>query len=449
MTEAEQPPEAPKPDNASQELARRIPPWLQDEVGVFVKKYDLTPEDGTRLLDSGVDALASGITVPEAFDRALAENSDILFKAGRGALSEHLLLRESWHYDVILLFAAQIDAREILPPKACFYLAFGGGISHGKSEGVEATAILSDAEFYAGGSPAALRDTFGSGKVVAIDELDSLLDKSPDLAGILRSGNRWDAKYRLNFQTKGGWEAKTVPVGGPKVFSFHAPPEDDATLSRTIVLEPGGTVEGRIVTQSFFPENPLLPFSRHFHRVLGARVAQWSKDRVESRMKNPSFIERLERFPAELGRDRQLTAILLILSEICGLDADRTIREASMVQSESHAENDEFFGILAEFYRARRPADSVGDLTVRQSDLLAFINERRLAVRLSPWPAKSRQLRAALKEAGFVDGRSVRRRAVGRYLTFDTELRKRIRVDEQVNTECQPAEPGSWQEGPP
>jgi len=138
------------------------------------------------------------------------------------ALRNHVVFSQDWHYDIVLLWAAQPHLKEVLPDKCCVNLAFTGGKSSGKTTATEIANSVAEGKVLAGGTYAAVIRTFDSGKTVGIDELDSLVKRLPEIEDIIRQGNNWNAVYETCIKTKGGkWIPDDLKIGGPKVFNLR------------------------------------------------------------------------------------------------------------------------------------------------------------------------------------------------------------------------------------
>ena len=444
MQDAEQTPESTGHDSGVAERIGPTPQTLLDQVGIFTKTYRLPAEDEKLLLSAGIEALSQGVNFMEALGAALAANPEILRRAVRFALCEVIVVREPHHYDVMFLAAAQPHLRFVLPDECCAYLAFAGPKSSGKSTATKVVTKLAGGRFFAGGSPAALRDTFGEGQLVGLDEVDTQIKRLDDLEGILRTGNSWNAIYPLKVRQGNDWKTEERNIGGPKVFNFRGR-VDDALLSRGYIVNLPRQRGGPLVVSSLYPYRLIGPLSVLLGRVCARSARKWSRALVEEHMKGRAFIDRLDRLPTGLARSQQTAAILLIISDILGLGLDVEVSRASGEQADTDEESDELAEWLREFYGTFRCEGSTRDLEVSQAALLAFINDkRRLDGRLA-WPPTSGAFKREMLELGFEERKSLRRRNKSRVVLFDTDVRKCLGIENESVLSWAP-EPGATPE---
>jgi hypothetical protein len=446
MPETERDPEASGTDNPS------LPLELRDMIGVAVRDYGLTAEQRGRLLDAATRAKAEkpSLTVEETFLTAFSKEPSIFKAAYRNALSHHIRTREPYHYDLMVLFAAQSYLSPVLPDEVCVNLAFAGAKSSGKTNATKIATALGGGEFFPGGSLAALRDCFGNG-LVGLDEVDTQSKRLEDLEGILRTGNSWNATYPMKVADgKGGWKTEKRNIGGPKVLNFRGK-VDDALLSRCYVIElPRATGKtGALAVASLFPGNPIRPFADLLRRCCALAIRGLSKFEVERRMKDPSFIARLDALPDGLARSQQTAAVFLVTSDILGLDLEESVRKAAGAQADADTESDEFRPWLVRFYAVHANDPTAPDLEVPQTDLFAFVNERRKEGGQRPWAPTGGAFASALREVGFEPAKKKSAAGGKRFLTFDANVRKNLGIPESTAPQIavsEPAEPGSWQE---
>ncbi|MFZ0699705.1 MAG: hypothetical protein WAN74_05910 [Thermoplasmata archaeon] len=438
MAEAERSIEAPGPDNGFTERAGCIPQALLDGVGIFVKNFRITPGDRKLLLDAGVEALSRGVPFTEVLDAALGANPAIFMVAARNALADLIPVREPWHLDLMVLIAAQPHLRPVLPDEICLNLAFAGSKSSGKTKATKVVTKLAGGRFFAGGSLAALRDRFGVG-FVGLDEVDTQSKRLEDLEGILRTGNSWNATYPIKVPDGNAWKTEERNIGGPKVFNFRGK-VDDALLSRCYLIDLPRRTGGLLVVSNLFPDRRILPLAGHLRRLCERAIRGLTKGEVERRMNDPAFIARLDGLPPGLARSQESAAILFALSDILGLDLEETIHKAAGAQAESDTEGEELRDYLLEFYEARRGDPSMPDLEVLQSELLAFANEKRRMAGPRPYAPNGAAFASALREAGFSPGKKKSSFGGRRFLRFDSEVRKRIGIEEE-NRPSSAAEP--------
>src|SRR2546422_4130042 len=129
---------------------------------------------------------------------------------------------------------------DVLPEKCLVYVCFDGPKSSGKTVATEAVCQIAGGRMVAGGTiPAMVRTLTGENGVppgaLGIDEVDNKGKLTPELEGILRTGNRWSAEYPISIPKGKGWETRSMNVGGFKAFNYSGAP-DDALASRTLVI---------------------------------------------------------------------------------------------------------------------------------------------------------------------------------------------------------------------
>src|SRR5712691_1980071 len=211
-------------------------------------------------------------------------------------------------YVLALLWASQSWlGPDVLPEKCLAYLAFTGPKSAGKTTATESLCQLAGGPMIAGGTEAAIRDILNGGesgiapRALGIDEIDVKGKQLPDLEGIFRTGNRWNAKYPMRVPQGKGWATVMTNVGGPKVFNYRTAPED-ALASRTVLIDLEKYDDAKMIIEGLF-NNPILDRIRF---VLSKKAAlaspRWSMSRMEEHMKSKDFIARVEHLEAQLPR---------------------------------------------------------------------------------------------------------------------------------------------------
>jgi hypothetical protein len=443
LTEPERPPENSTPDNGSV----RVPPWLVDDVSRLGTRYGLSEEEKRVLTEGALVETRSGLTPPEAIEAALASDGPLTFRLNRQDLADHVRTRRPFDYDLMGLVALQTELRAVLPEECVVHLAITGSKSSGKTKTTRIMAKLAGGRFFTGGTQAALVSQFGSGELVAIDEVDALFRKLPDLEPILRASNSWNAPYTVSVQHGRGWEVEVRNVGGPKVFNYRGE-MDDATLSRAYTLDLPRQVDSQLVVNNFDLDNPILDVRDRLRRLASKKALGWTRAAALAHLKDPAFVARLDRLPATLGRHKETAAVFLLIGDMLGLDLEDDMQAATARQAEADTESDDLREWLRAFYGSRPASVENPDLEVPQSVVLTFVNERRKVQGFRAWPEKSSEFKTKLRELGFEDGKNVLRRRTGRVLVFDAEVRKRLSLDAAAELH-QPAEPGSWQEPSP
>lgn len=359
---------------------------------------------------------------PDLFDDLPVESRE----TAHAALAQHVTFSKPWHYDLVLLWAAQTHFRDILPTQCCVNLAFSGAKSSGKTKATEIALRVADGEMLAGGTPAALIRTFDRAKAVGIDELDSTLKRYEDLEGILRVGNKWDALYRVCSPGPGGAQRPVdLKVGGPKAFNYRSDIED-ALKSRTYVIEMPRQTNARQVVNNLFLDNPTSTVLRWLGGLCGVAVKKWTRRSVEAHMKDERFVQRLRSLPAGIARNLETAAVFLLISDLLGWDLDAEVRNAVEAQTDEETTNEPIRELLLEMYQERVTSHDP-DLEIPQSELLGWLNARldaSKAPRLT-----SRSFARVRREFGFEDGINVlKRRTAGgkRYLRFDARVREAL-----------------------
>ncbi len=351
----------------------------------------------------------------------------------RRVLKEHLIFAESWQYDIAILWAAQAHLREILPPE-CFYLAFSGATSSGKTTATRIVTELAGGEFFGGGSLAAMIRTFheagAKNGVVGIDEIDANNRRlRGDLEGILRIANNWDAKYKVSVPAKGGtWKPVDLEVGGPKVFNFQSDP-DPALLSRAIPMEMPRKHETRVDLNNLYLENPVFLGREWLKSRCAEKVKDWSRQRLKEHIQDPVFLDRVEAFKSTLGRDNQIAALCLAISDVLELGFDASIQASMDAKREMDETNEGLRELLIEFYRSQVREDG-NECSAPAMEILEFINPRLEEAKLRP--VSTRIWAKIRRDFGFEKGRNVKKdRTKGNKVmhTFDKTVREALGVE--------------------
>ncbi len=348
-------------------------------------------------------------------------------------LKEHLIFTEPWQYDILILWAAQAHLREILPAE-CFYLAFSGAMSSGKTTATRIATELAGGEFFGGGRLAAMIRTFHEAGekngVVGIDEIDANNRRlQGDLEGILRIASNWDAKYKVSVPAKGGkWKPVDLEVGGPKVFNFQSDP-DPALLSRAIPIEMPRKHETRVDLNNLYLENPVFLGREWLKGRCAEKVKGWSREKLKERIQDPKFRERVEGLKVTLGRDNQIAALCLAINDVLELGFDASIQASMDAKREMDETNEPLRELLVEFYRSlvRKDGDQC---SASVSEILAFVNPRLEDLKLHP--LSTVRFSKVRRDFGFEKGRNVKKdRTRGNkvMLTFDRTVREALGVE--------------------
>jgi len=290
--------------------------------------------------------------------------------------------RRDEDYTLVVLWASQGWLGPAVLPKECLvYLTFIGPKSSGKTTATRIATDLAGGKMIAGGSEAAVRsilDGDGSGvppRALGIDEIDIRMKATPDLEGIFRIGNRWDAEYPIR-TPKGngkGWDTRMLKIGGPKVFNYRTDPED-ALASRTLVIEMKPYGDTGMIVRGLF-DSPAIDRVRHIlMQRANAAAAKWSPIRLQEHMTAPSFLARVERFDASLPRGKQVGAILLAVSDLMGFDAEAVI--AKCIAEEREDSLQAYREVLAEIYAEHEHEAKDGVVRLKNADVHGWLNAR-------------------------------------------------------------------------
>ncbi len=352
-------------------------------------------------------------------------------EGARAALKEHLAFSHEWEYDIVLLWAAQPHLRDVLPDE-CFHLAFSGAKSSGKTTATRIAAALADGEFFGGGTLAAMIRVFGESNVVGVDEIDSNNRRlQGHLEGILRIANDWKAVYKLNIpKDGGGWRPHDLEVGGPKVFNYRSQVED-ALRSRALVIEMPRQHQAHMDINNLFLENPVGVAADWLTTLCARRVRKIGRRGVERHLRSPEFIQRVETFQAVLGRDNQIAALLLVISDILELELESSIRAAMKAKQEEEESYEDIRQVLSDLYYGAKGHTPDGEqVRIGLTEALSSINRQREA---DGQRSLSYKLFARIRrEFGFQDGVNVvivRKERGNRFLVFDAGVREALGID--------------------
>ena len=111
-------------------------------------------------------------------------------------------------------------------------------------------------------------------------------------------------------------------------FSYRSQIED-AVLSRTINIETPRRDDSALVLRSIIGGNPPRDaIGDWLEAAATERLKEWPASRVDAHMREPQFLERLNALPAVLGRQKQIGAVFLVISDVMGWDLESAIQEA-------------------------------------------------------------------------------------------------------------------------
>jgi hypothetical protein len=308
---------------------------------------------------------------------------------------------------------------EVLPEKCVIYLVFVGPKSSGKTTATETMTEIVDGKYIAGGTTASIRDILSKRpKALGIDEVDIRMKAVPDLEGILRVGNKWNATYTLRVP-KGDREWDTSPqnVGRPKVMNYRNDPED-ALSSRAIVIELEPCNDVRLILDVLFGSTKVVAIRDALKDLASEATQKWNATKVREHMQSDDFRKRVQSLKAVTPRGSQNGAILLAIADIMGWDAEEAIR------GYLSAERDDAFQVEREFmleiYDEHSSEARDGILELSNAEVHFQMNNRLRKQGLRPlgrgtWKRIRRELR--IKD---------RRESAGLVLVFDESTREAI-----------------------
>ncbi len=308
---------------------------------------------------------------------------------------------------------------DVLPEKCVIYLIFVGPKSSGKTTATEALTDIVDGVYIAGGTTASIRDILSKKpRALGIDEVDIRMKAIPDLEGILRVGNKWNAAYTLRVpKGEREWDTSPQNVGGPKVMNYRNDPED-ALSSRAIVIELEPCNDVPRILDILFGSARVAEIKDRLAALASDATENWNAKKVQDHMQSSEFKERVRSLKAITPRGSQNGAILLAIADIMGWDAEDAIREYLS------AERDDAFQvereIVLEIYDEHSTEARDGILELPNADVFLQVNKRLRMQGLGPlgkkaWKRVRRELR--IKD---------RRDNAGLVLIFDGDTRGAI-----------------------
>ncbi len=316
-----------------------------------------------------------GLPSREDHIRILEDAQVFDLEGALSAIKEYVSFSEPWHTRLVLLWAAQVPLAEVLP-RHLVHIAFSGPKSSGKSEAVQLVTAIAGGRYLAGGTQAAFIRAFNEYPAVGIDEVDANIRKIPELEAMLRSASDPDSVYQTSVpgKEKGRWESLEVRVGVPVAFAYRSQVED-ALLSRTINIEMPRRDDPALVLRSIIGGNPPRQAIGDWLAAAAAkRLKKWSASRVVEHMREPEFLERLEALPAVLGRQRQIGAVFLVISDVMGWDLEAAIQEALQAKREDEELYEDVKEVLRGLFQGRPRGYRIG-----LGEALSAINAQRKA----------------------------------------------------------------------
>jgi len=301
-----------------------------------------------------------------------------------------------------ILAAAQAYLGPGIRPEKCLaYVCFDGPKSSGKTVATEAVVEIAGGKMIRGGTlPAMIRiltedAEHGPPTALGIDEVDSMQARLPDLQGILRTGNRWNAEYPISVPKGKGWETRLMNVGGFKVFNYSGEP-DDATQTRCLMIRmhpvEDSTRAADLAVESLF-NNPILAAIRHRLTRKGEIARKrWDSAKMEDHMRTPEFKARVARLDSILPRGKQLGAVLLAVADAMEWsdEAERVIASYIAERREDSLEPER--EVLAEILSEHLDEMREEYVELQNADVLAWANQRLKDRGLTPiskfrWPS--------------------------------------------------------------
>ncbi len=286
---------------------------------------------------------------------------------------------------------------EVLPEKCVIYLIFVGPKSSGKTTATEAMTEIVDGVYIAGGTTASIRDILSKRpRALGIDEVDIRMKAIPDLEGILRVGNKWNAAYALRVpKGEREWDTSPQNVGGPKVMNYRNDPED-ALSSRAIVIELEPCNDVPRILDVLFGSKRTAEIKDRLKALASDASRKWDAKKVQEHMQSSEFTKRVESLKAITPRGSQSGAILLAIADIMGWDAEDAIR------GYLSAERDDAFQvereIVLEIFDEHSTEARDGILELSNADVCLQVNKRLRMQGLGPlgkkaWKRVRRELR--------------------------------------------------------
>jgi hypothetical protein len=290
--------------------------------------------------------------------------------------------RRDEDYVLMILWASQGWLGPTILPRECLaYAAFVGPKSSGKTTATRIATDIAGGRMLAGGTEAAIRailDGDASGvtpRALGIDEIDIRMKATPDLEGIFRVGNRWDAEYPIRVPKAGskGWDTRMLKIGGPKVFNYRTDPED-ALASRTLVIEMKPYSDVGMIVRGLFDSPAIDKVRQVLNRRAIAAAAKWSPGKLEEHMTSASFLARVEKLNANLPRGKQLGAVLLGVADLMRFNAEAVIAQAIAEEREDSLQA--YREILSEIHDEHEDESKDGVVRLKNSDVHAWLNTR-------------------------------------------------------------------------
>lgn len=300
-------------------------------------------------------------------------------------------------YPAALIFAAQAYVVDLL--ESVFYLAFKGKSGAGKGTAVESAILLTPTGIVLGNTtPAYLSAVLTAGRTIGIEEADTIIKRSPEIAMLLRAGYRAGIAAGLMVPVgENAWLATKRSLFGPKTFDFHTTLETHL-LGRTHVvdMEPDDSVDRAMDAEK--KRKVLEPVRVWLANQAEKAMGSWTRDRVEAHWDDPAFRRRVAAMGGSTGREHVIAANMLLVADIMGWDYDAIVKELMANRKTIDEFSDE--AVVAEKILSIVGTNPRPEIEISVVDeLLEGINNDRHRLRLGPMTPH--KLAAVLKEIGF------------------------------------------------
>jgi hypothetical protein len=276
-----------------------------------------------------------------------------------------------------------------------------------------------DGKYIAGGTTASIRDILSKRpKALGIDEVDIRMKAVPDLEGILRVGNKWNATYTLRVpKGEREWDTSPQNVGRPKVMNYRNDPED-ALSSRAIVIELEPCNDVGLILDVLFGSTKVNAIKDALKGLASEATQKWDAKKVQENMQSSVFKDRVRSLKAVTPRGSQNGAILLAIADIMGWDAEDAIRGYLSAERDDALQVER--EIVLEIYDEHAQEARDGILELSNAEVHQQVNNRLKRLGLRPlgktaWKRVRREFR--IKD---------RRENAGLVLIFDRTAQEAI-----------------------
>jgi hypothetical protein len=404
------------------ELVRRKQPSKRAFNPNDQSERDSSPEQSPKapVRDAEVERIAAELTYDGAKDR--------LRLVARFA-------RES-DYDAVLLFVAQTWILDLL--FKCWYLAFKGPKSSGKTRTTKMVLYLSKDGVHAGSLTAAvLAALMRTARCLSVDELDVLTMKHGEtgefIEGVFRLGDERGQPLRKMVpnpdpDSNEPWVPGEVPTFGPKVFNYASDVED-ALASRADQIPTVRAKDPALRRRARRFERHLAPVKRWLEIEAERVLSEWSAASVEAWELSPEFEGLSDGLDVKLDRTGDIGDLMLTVAHVFGWSVEKVITERlGGIDEFSQSETTEEVRQAVSWHATREAASAcaIAPQGVLPSDWSVVIARDNIRDRVDEGRREHRRkgiwsnaLAESLRDLGFGD--EVRVSA--------TDRRKAIRVD--------------------